>query len=106
VTIALSIASAPASAQSVPPDQRAAAETLSNEGRRLMALATLAAVAGQAGREAEARTRAVACDAQGCRVRGGAFSSEKSDDMACAADSVEPRLFSSSDVGFRCCSDT
>ena len=38
VTIALSVASAPASAQSVPPDQRAAAETLFNEGRRLMAL--------------------------------------------------------------------
>jgi formylglycine-generating enzyme len=47
-----------------------------------------------------------ACDAQGCRVRGGAFSSKKSDDMACAADRVEPRLFRSNDVGFRCCSDT
>lgn len=114
VAIALSVASAPASAQSARPDQRAAAETLFNEGRRLMALgryaeacpafeesqrldagigtllnladcyeksgrtasawalfqeaATLSAVAGQAGREAEARSRAVAIEPRLCRL--------------------------------------
>lgn len=52
-----------------------------------------------------------ACDASadtgtasdGCRVRGGAFTSETSAQLACGADRVLSRSASAPDVGFRCC---
>ena len=48
-----------------------------------------------------------ACDDfAGCRVRGGGFSDKKAQDLACAADRVELRMFKADDVGFRCCSDS
>jgi hypothetical protein len=39
----------------------------------------------------------------GCRVRGGSYLSETSDQLACAADRVLGRSTSAADVGFRCC---